>query len=173
MTKRRRKPPGQQGSQRGRSKSGGGTSRRAFWGWMVAFCTAVLLGLTLSPHSEMRGVNLVPLDQTLRAARGVMSAPHPMQHPAFNYLALHVMGNIAAFVPFGFATAGLLRGGSRLWTLARVVAWGFLLSLTIELIQLVMVTRATDIDDLIFNTLGTFLGAGVLLIFTRPHRSKA
>lgn len=139
---------------------------------MVAFCTAVLLGLTLSPHSEVRGVNLVPLDQTWRAARGVMAAPDPLQHPAFNYLALHVMGNIAAFVPFGFATAGLLRGRSRLWTLARVVAWGFLLSLAIELMQLIMVTRATDIDDLIFNTLGTFLGASVLLVFARPDRPK-
>jgi glycopeptide antibiotics resistance protein len=139
---------------------------------MVAFCTAVLLGLTLSPHNDVRGVNLVPLDQTWRAARGVFAAPDPLQHPAFNYLALQVMGNIAAFVPFGFATAGLLRGGSRLWTLLRVVAWGFLLSLAIELTQLVMVTRATDVDDLIFNTLGTFLGASLLLAFSRPERQK-
>jgi glycopeptide antibiotics resistance protein len=49
------------------------------------------------------------------------------------------------------------------------VAAGFLLSLSIELAQLAIPTRATDVDDVILNTLGTAIGA--LLIALPIRRS--
>ena len=40
----------------------------------------------------------------------------------------------------------------------------FLLSLGIELAQLTIPTRATDVDDIILNTLGTLFGAAAMAL---------
>ena len=62
--------------------------------------------------------------------------------------------NVALFLPLGFLLP-------LLWThfraIKNTVRFGFGLSLTIELLQ-ILVGRATDINDLITNTLGAFLG---------------
>jgi glycopeptide antibiotics resistance protein len=73
-------------------------------------------------------------------------------------------GNILLFVPIGFALPVLYPGIKK----SKAIIVGFLVSLTIELIQgtagvfLGYNYRACDIDDLILNTLGTVLG---VLIF--------
>ncbi len=68
--------------------------------------------------------------------------------------------NVALFVPFGFFL-------QRRWRrTARVVRWGFLLSLAIELLQLTVVQgRETAVGDLVANTAGAALGA---LLAWRP-----
>ncbi|MBA3927351.1 VanZ family protein [Listeria rustica] len=71
-----------------------------------------------------------------------------------------VVGNILLFVPLGFSLPIIVKKFS--WK--KVVLTGFLISLSIELGQWLLGLylgynyRATDIDDLIFNTIGTFLG---------------
>lgn len=62
--------------------------------------------------------------------------------------------NMLLFVPFGFLLP-LLWKRERL--VEKTVSIGFLFSLFIELIQLFSF-RATDIDDLLMNTLGTWGG---------------
>jgi glycopeptide antibiotics resistance protein len=68
------------------------------------------------------------------------------------------------FVPLGaalgIATAppGPRRRFKARWWL-RILGVGLLLSFSIELLQLTIPSRATDIDDVILNTLGTMLGA--------------
>lgn len=65
-----------------------------------------------------------------------------------------VIMNIFLFVPFGFLLPLLWK---RLGRIQNTVLAGFLLSLTIEIGQLFNY-RATDVDDLVANTLGTALG---------------
>ena len=62
--------------------------------------------------------------------------------------------NAVMFMPFGFMLPILWRK-CRTWK--KTVLAGFLTSLAIEIVQLFSF-RATDVDDLIMNTLGTFLG---------------
>lgn len=62
--------------------------------------------------------------------------------------------NIALFIPLGFLLPLLWR---QYRSLAALAAFGFALSLAIELSQL-FVLRATDVNDLITNTLGAVLG---------------
>lgn len=62
--------------------------------------------------------------------------------------------NAVLFLPFGFLLPVLWRK-CRSWN--TTVSAGFLTSLGIEGLQL-FCFRATDVDDLIMNTLGTFLG---------------
>ena len=80
---------------------------------------------------------------------------------------MDVLGNVAVFVPFGaaLAVATLLgrpkrRKGRKfwLWWLA-VTGAGLLFSLFIEIAQLAIPSRVTDVDDVILNTLGTGSGA--------------
>ena len=69
--------------------------------------------------------------------------------------------NAAMFAPFGFLLPVLWRK-CRKWNVT--VLSGFLLSLFIELIQLFS-SRATDVDDLLMNTLGAGLGYSLARIF--------
>lgn len=74
-----------------------------------------------------------------------------VNHSAKNLL-IDVLGNIIMFMPFGFFVPLLWRVSDK-----ATVAVGFIVSLSIELIQLFL-PRWTDIDDLILNTSGTLLG---------------
>ena len=62
--------------------------------------------------------------------------------------------NIALFVPLGL----LIRGGWTKMTIKRVTLLGFFCSLSIELVQLVLRLGWFDVDDILFNTIGAYLG---------------
>ncbi|MDO5780115.1 MAG: VanZ family protein [Clostridium sp.] len=71
--------------------------------------------------------------------------------------------NIIFFIPFGFLLPTLWREFRKL--LPTVVA-GFLFSSIIEVGQLFTI-RATDVDDLIMNTLGSIFGFIIFKIFSK------
>lgn len=79
------------------------------------------------------------------------------------YTIINIIGNIIMFMPMGFLLPLLF---SNLDCLKKTVAIGFGTSLLIEFTQLFLI-RATDIDDLILNTLGTMLGYLVFLAFKK------
>lgn len=88
-------------------------------------------------------------------------------------LLINVIGNVVVFIPLGIGLAGLWHRG-RIWpTFGRAVLGGFLLSLAIELMQLAIPGRATDVDDLIFNTLGTMLGVLAFLSLNHIIRNRS
>lgn len=62
--------------------------------------------------------------------------------------------NVALFVPLGFFLTVLWKRFGKVWW---TVLFGFFTSLTIELLQ-IFTYRATDVNDLITNTLGTLVG---------------
>ena len=69
-----------------------------------------------------------------------------------NYFIINFLGNIIMFMPIGFFIPLLWKVSNR-----KVIIIGFCSSLFIEICQLSL-TRGTDVDDLILNTLGTMLG---------------
>ena len=88
---------------------------------------------------------------------------------------LNVFGNVAAFVPCGFFLPIVSRR-SKQWY--NTVLISFLLSLTVETIQLVCKVGSFDVDDMLLNTLGGILGfISYKLIQTcrirRKRRAKA
>ena len=70
-----------------------------------------------------------------------------------------VLANALIFVPIGFFV-NLLWRKPRWW---KGLAVGFCVSFTIEFLQL-FVNRSTDVDDLILNTTGAFLGGLMALL---------
>lgn len=69
-----------------------------------------------------------------------------------SYFIISFIGNIIIFIPLGILIPLLYKISSK-----KVILIGFLISLSIEIIQLFL-KRGTDIDDLILNTLGVFIG---------------
>ena len=68
------------------------------------------------------------------------------------YLLISFLGNIIMFMPIGFFIKKIYNLDTK-----KIVKIGFLISLSIEIIQ-IFTGRQTDIDDLILNTLGVYLG---------------
>ena len=73
-------------------------------------------------------------------------------------LLLGIYMNIAVFIPVGMLTAFL----AGRWRFAKAVLSGFLLSLFIEILQLVLRAGYFEVDDLIHNTTGTAIGGLVV-----------
>ena len=77
--------------------------------------------------------------------------------------------NILLFVPLGFLI-------TRIWSLPwwKVMLIGMFTSAAIELLQLVTKLGMLDVDDWIFNTLGTSLGIRLqrLIVRAETHKQK-
>ena len=79
----------------------------------------------------------------------------------------NVVGNAAMFIPSGIILPVLYK---KLNSFGRVIAAGAFISLCIEILQLPFSSRASDIDDLILNTLGVAAGYGIYAAIRRLLR---
>ncbi|MEI4790996.1 VanZ family protein [Bacillus sp. FJAT-53060] len=137
---------------------------------MVLFClfvyTNILFYLTVFPNRfsaprDQVSVNLIPfhsIDQNL----------HAYHHGYPNLVFLNLAGNILLFVPLGFFLYQTFR--TMRWQ--KAVLAGFILSAMIEVLQWIfsqsgIITRSSDIDDIILNTLGTAIGCIVYQMYRR------
>jgi len=68
----------------------------------------------------------------------------------------NIFGNISLFIPVGIIFPFCI---NELDSIKKTVLTGFLMSVIIELSQLLLYERFTDIDDVITNTSGVFIGA--------------
>ncbi len=75
---------------------------------------------------------------------------------------LNIAGNIIAFVPFGVLVPAIFV--KRLKSFPTVLLLGFLLSLGVEVVQLLTRVGTFDVDDVLLNTIGVALGYVVYLI---------
>ena len=69
---------------------------------------------------------------------------------------LNLFGNILMFIPVGMSWPFCFKKLDKVW---KTVLAGFGYSLFIELTQLFVFGRSTDIDDLMLNTIGALIGA--------------
>ncbi len=86
-----------------------------------------------------------------------------------NEVSMHfkeVMENLLLFIPFG------LYLGMMGVKLGKSVLAGFIFSLVMEICQFIFTLGASDITDIITNTLGTFIGAALYLILTLIFKNK-
>ncbi|MEO7015897.1 MAG: VanZ family protein [Leifsonia sp.] len=123
--------------------------------WVVfALYLVLLLKLLLfsrAPGSE-RSLNLIPF---ATISHYLFSDSAAVKRFAID----NVIGNVVAFVPLG-ALLPLLRRRIGIWTNLLIVACA---SVAVEIVQGVFGLGASDIDDVILNTLGGLIG---ILFFT-------
>lgn len=89
----------------------------------------------------------------------------------FTAVFLNLFGNIAGFIPFGLLLPILF---PKVKNIVLVIMSTFMLSLCFEFFQLVFKVGCFDVDDLLLNTIGGFLGYIIFLILTagRAHGRK-
>ena len=75
--------------------------------------------------------------------------------------ALNLAGNVAAFIPFGAILPVL---NKRMRHFFRIAALGMVVSLIVEVIQLLTRVGSFDVDDILLNTIGTAAGYGIFAV---------
>ena len=127
--------------------------------WLVGGLLLILLG-TLAPF------NFTPLSVGKKDALRSF-----FQHPSdwFDFY-----GNILLFFPYGFGLGGVLKGREMpLWVkLGFLVGLSFGLTVTVEVLQLFLPSRASSATDIFTNTLGGTLGGIYVLFGWRRYARK-
>ncbi|MDM8521161.1 VanZ family protein [Anaerolineales bacterium HSG6] len=148
------------------------TNQQSFfkrWPWLLltVVTTILLLYMTLYSwrHSLRNDVNLIPLAHKGLAIHCLATDTCHNSHRTARYLVVDLVGNVVAFIPLGLGLAGLIHREQWQTTLTIVIISGFILSFTIETLQLMIPSRASDVDDLIFNTLGATIGVSIYLSY--------
>ncbi|SQH98202.1 putative integral membrane protein [Corynebacterium minutissimum] len=84
-----------------------------------------------------------------------------------------LFGNILLFMPFGAAVYVVGRSLRRIrWGLGGALLAGLMVSLGIETAQYVFSLGFSDIDDVLYNTVGSVLGALLMARLSREERMK-
>ena len=126
---------------------------------------AVILRFTFFPMARLDGrVQPLIFDAAALFPLRVDLVPlaHLLDYGSRRDLILNLAGNVGLFLPSGILFPALYRRLDGFW---KVLATGALLSLCIEVLQLPFSVRATDVNDLILNTLGIAIGYGIYACF--------
>ena len=97
----------------------------------------------------------------------LMPLVHLFEYGSVRDMIWNVAGNTAMFIPSGIILPVVYKKLNSFW---KVIAVGALISLCIELLQLPFASRASDIDDLLLNTLGAAVGYGIYAFFRHFKR---
>ena len=120
-------------------------------------------GFGRTGESAAFSVNLLPFTEIIRCFKYYDSLPK-------GFFLSNFVGNIIAFIPFGFLFASLLLYKKRFTCLLTVLV-SALLSAMVEIIQFVTRTGSCDIDDVILNTLGGTIGYIIFyVLFVRKEK---
>lgn len=118
--------------------------------WLIMFKLSVNIG----DLGEMRSVNLIPF----RYDTDVGVRLH----------AKEVLYNVAAFVPLGVGVSLFMPK----WGLLKKALPGLCVSLIFETLQFAFAIGASDITDIIANTLGTIIGIGVFALLRKIFKRR-
>ncbi len=105
--------------------------------------------------------NLVPLEGLVLMLQRAIDVDHNF---TWFIVAINILGNILIFIPIGLLVSVLTPFRHKGWL---ALAIGLAISLTIELVQLSFVIRVFDVDDLILNSSGAWLGFITYLILSQ------
>lgn len=126
------------------------------WGWVVLFvlymnAMLIIIGMPTFAHMAWNPIiNWIPFN---------------------DFSMTNILGmvlNVAMFIPFGGFLPIYFKQFRKVQT---TVVAGFLMSLSIEILQL-FTFRATDVNDLIMNTIGAFVGYGIAKIFLKKSKNS-
>ena len=119
---------------------------------------AVIIRFTFFPKLLVNGyVQPLIFDPSIAYPFRVNLLPfvHLFDYDNMRDVVWNVVGNTAMLIPSGIVLPIVY---NKLNSFGKVVAAGMIISLCTEILQLPFASRATDIDDLILNTLGVAVG---------------
>ena len=95
------------------------------------------------------------LIQVVNSLKMIRTANATEYLPLIRLVQILLLGNLLIFTPIGFLVSILFKGLRSGWKMLLV---GVSVSLIIEILQLILAVRVFDIDDILLNALGTWLG---------------
>lgn len=124
-----------------------------------------LVGVTLFPFmisfdkSHMVSINLTPIVNTIKDITSTVSDPN-MWGFMIGVWIKNIGGNLILLLPLGMIMPMLW---SKFMSVSKITFFAFSVSLSIEILQVLSayignMGRAFDIDDILFNTIGAFVG---------------
>ena len=127
---------------------------------LVYICLLVVVRFTFCPFGTVNGqIQPLVFDPERVFPLWVNFVPfvYLLDYPVLSEILVNLIGNILLFMPLGIVWPAVFPKLDTHW---KVIAAGVGLSLCIEVLQLPFYSRATDVDDLILNSLGYLLGYG-------------
>jgi len=119
--------------------------------WIIVF----KMQFSLQGLPDFRKINLIPFAGSAKVNNQIY----------FN----EIIYNVLAFIPFGIYISMLKPNWSFLKKIAVIAG----VSLLFEVLQFIFAIGASDITDLIGNTLGGIIGVGVYIVFCKLFSTKA
>ena len=137
---------------------------------LVYICVVVVVRFTFCPFGLVDG-RIGPLffdaSRIYPPRINVVPFVYLFDYQTLKEALLNLIGNTAMFIPLGIVWPSAFK---RLDTHFKVIGAGVGVTLFIEILQLFFFDRATDIDDIILNSLGYLIGYAVYLLFGRVRR---
>lgn len=133
-----------------------------------------LLSQTIIPNVLIKDGSVVFINGSYQATNLEFFRVLSETYNAIRYLnywqpfLINFIGNIVMFIPIGFLLPLIWKKFKNGFV---TVGMGFLISLSIEILQLPQM-RSSDVDDLWLNTLGTLLGYFVFLFIPKTVRAR-
>ena len=78
---------------------------------------------------------------------------------------LNLVGNIVAFVPLGIFVSYFFNNGR--YTFIKTILFGLILTVSVEVIQLITRVGICDVDDILLNFIGVVIGAVLVKLFSK------
>ncbi|MBW3112431.1 VanZ family protein [Bacillus sp. MCCB 382] len=127
------------------------------------------IGFPTQSHHLLFSINVVPLLSVIHDISQIGTAYSGDVYFMITLIVRNVGGNILMFMPLGFLVPLLWEKAKSLKVVIKI---GLVVSVTIECLQLLESFsggwgRVTDIDDVIFNVLGSILGYMVYVLIMR------
>ncbi|MES5261730.1 VanZ family protein [Priestia megaterium] len=119
--------------------------------WIIVF----KMQFSLQGLPDFRKINLIPFAGSAKVNNQIY----------FN----EIIYNVLAFIPFGIYISMLKPNWSFLKKIVVIAG----VSLLFEILQFIFAIGASDITDLIGNTLGGIIGVGVYIVFCKLFSTKA
>lgn len=114
---------------------------------VFVFYVVILCALLFMNRRSFVSINIVPF-------RSIISYLSGSDIILRSFALSNVLGNIVLFIPLGVYLT-LFNRDKRTY---KNVLWVFLISLSVEIVQYIFKIGASDIDDVILNCLGGFIG---------------
>lgn len=119
--------------------------------WIILFKFSIsindILGL-----DKIRKINLIPF--------------YYFNEVGFGFHFKEVLDNLLIFIPFGIYLKMLNKDNKK------IILYGFVFSLALEVCQFIFKLGAIDITDLITNTLGTIVGVYIYVLLEKIFKNK-
>lgn len=123
-------------------------------GYLVFYIYILLLSYFLF-FSERYGRDLVTQQYNLQLFKEIKRFIKYRDQIGLEGFIVNILGNVLAFMPYGFLLPLLNRAYRRLYAIATL---SFLFSLIIETAQLLLKVGVFDVDDILMNSLGGIFG---------------